>query len=380
MKKIMIAAMAIALAVLPLTPATAQKHKGRTDKPIFTKTAASDGRITFVGRTQTNGDCVSFDWTGCYLRIKFNGPFLSIRASETGKSYFNVWLDSSTDKTPDKVISISGKDTTIILANGKDFSAKGTLSPHDVTIQKRTEGGSKTTIMEFTTKGAVLQADSLKSRQIEFIGDSYTCGYGTEAKKGEHFKLETENVNYSYAPIVARYFDADYAIIAHSGMGIARNYNDAGKGYYMPDRYLHTFDVAGTDKWNADSAAFRPAMTVILLGTNDFSTGRQPSQNMFVGNYIRLIKEIKANYGENYPILCTAAKGDVNIFEYVRSAVEKCGLKNVHYMGYGDAVFSEDEYGADWHPNYKAHRKIAHSIIPYISTLTGWEMDENGVK
>lgn len=382
MKKIIFVSAAITLALLmSTTTATAQKFKGRTDKNAFTKTVASDNRITFIGRTQVIGNDVSFDWTGTYARVKFNGLFLSVRVSDTKKDYYNVWLDSSTDKTPDKVISIAGNDTTIVLFGGSDFAAKGTLNPHEVIIQKRTEGEQGTTTFhEFITKGAVLQADPLKGRQIEFIGDSYTCGYGTEAQMGEHFKPETENVNYSYAPIVSRYFNADYTIIAHSGIGITRNYNDNGKGYYMPDRYLQTFDVHNKDKWKADSSTFKPAITVILLGTNDFSTGRQPIEKYFIKNYTRLLNEIKANYGADHTILCTAAKGDANLFEYVRAAAEQCGLKNVQYMGYGLAVFAEDEYGADGHPNYKAHRKIAHSVIPYISTLTGWELAPDGVR
>jgi len=139
MKKIIFVSAAITLALLmSTTTATAQKFKGRTDKNAFTKTVASDNRITFIGRTQVIGNDVSFDWTGTYARVKFNGLFLSVRVSDTKKDYYNVWLDSSTDKTPDKVISIAGNDTTIVLFGGSDFAAKGTLNPHEVIIQKRT--------------------------------------------------------------------------------------------------------------------------------------------------------------------------------------------------------------------------------------------------
>jgi hypothetical protein len=76
MKRIILALAAITLAFsMSTTTASAQKFKGRTDKPAFTKTAASDSKITFIGRTQVNGNDVSFDWTGTYARIKFNGLF-----------------------------------------------------------------------------------------------------------------------------------------------------------------------------------------------------------------------------------------------------------------------------------------------------------------
>jgi hypothetical protein len=39
----------------------------------------------------------------------------------------------------------------------------------------------------------------------------------------------------------------------------------------------------------------------------------------------------------------------------------------------------EDELGASWHPNYKGQKKVAMSLIPYISTLTGWPLEEKAV-
>ena len=59
------------------------------------------------------------------------------------------------------------------------------------TIQKRNEGRQgRLTFKGLCTDGEFLQARSLKDRKIEAIGDSYTCGYGTEGKdRSEGFKL-----------------------------------------------------------------------------------------------------------------------------------------------------------------------------------------------
>ena len=54
-----------------------------------------------------------------------------------------------------------------------------------------------------------------------------------------------------------------------------------------------------------------------------------------------------------------------------------CGLSNLTYVGLTRGIHNEeDELGASWHPNYKGHIKVASSVIPYISTITGWEMEE----
>jgi len=376
MKRFITCAFALVLAGTVLFAAT----------PKETETPASDKKITFVGRTLTQGNDVSFDWTGVYVKVKFTGSYLAIKVSDTGKNLFNVWLDKPTSESADKLITTEGNDSVIVLFDENDFKAiygkKLPTTPHEVIIKKRNEGEQgTTTIHSFVTKGEILQSEGLKARMIEFIGDSYTCGYGTEGLAAtERFRPETENSNYSYAAIVSRYFDADYYVVAHSGMGICRNYNDKFADILMPDRYENTFDMNREIKWDASKSDFKPAVTVILLGTNDFSVSKQPSLSSWKNNYTSLLKKIKANYGDNHPILCQAAKGDYMLYEYIREAVQSCGLTNVYYMGYGDGVFSDSEYGSDWHPNYSAHKKISSQCIPYISTLTGWPLEAKEIK
>ncbi len=354
---------------------------------------ASDSRITYIGRTLTDGQTVSFDWTGVYMRVRFQGASLSLKASDTKKNYYNVWIDGESSdpnavmaREPDKIISIAGKDTTIVIFSESEmkeaFGKKAAASPHQVTLQKRTEGEQgTTTLVSFTTDGSFLQADAPKARVIEYVGDSYTCGYGSEnSVKTDPFKPETENQNKTYACIAARYFDAEQIVVAHSGMGIARNYNGNLNDRFMPDLYLRTFDQEKEPEWNADGCV-KPSITVIYLGTNDFSTGSQPARKRFVANYIRLMQEIKANYGEDYPILCVAPKNDLGMFDYIREAFLTCGLSNVHIMALTTEVHDADgDLGASYHPNYKGHTKKAFAIIPYISTITGWEMSGKEIK
>lgn len=349
---------------------------------------ASDSRITYIGRTEVKDGNVSFDWTGVYARVRFQGNSLSFKVSDTKKNYYNVWLDGSMDTTPDKVVAVHGSDTTIVIFSADELKArfgkdrKAARAPHQVILQKRTEGEQGiTTISEFITDGEFLQADAPKERVIEYIGDSYTCGYGTESPNTERFKPETENQNLTYACAVARYFDADQIVVAHSGMGIVRNYNSKFTDYCMPERYLQTFDGVKETQWDAKSSSVKPDITVIYLSTNDFSRGMQPAERLFVKNYIKLLKEIKDNYGEGHPILCMTPKHDYLMFEYIRKVVDSCGLRNVHIMTLTNSVHNNvEDMGADGHPNYNGHRKIAYTVIPYISTITGWEMNDNIVK
>lgn len=342
--------------------------------------SADDSRITYVGRTWVENHEVSFDWTATYIRFAFKGNQLALKVSDTHKNYYNVWIDKPMAAEPDQVIVVHGKDTVITL-----FAAKK-KGQHTVTIQKRTEGEQgTTTIHQVLVHGELTQAEPLKSRQLEFVGDSYTCGYGSENSVArDPFKPETENSSKTYAAILARYFDADYVAIAHSGMGIARNYNTKFAGWYMPDRYQQTFDMDSTmaKDWNAKQSNFKPAMTIIYLGANDFSVSMQPKYEAFAKHYNRLLKQIKENYGEDHPILCCTCKSHEYLFIYVRDMANACGLKNVTYLGCNPALHHDNDtdLGASSHPNYQGHQKLAHVFLPYVATLTGWELQDKPIK
>ena len=354
---------------------------------------ATDTRVTFVGRTAVEGTSVSFDWTATYFRVAFSGKSLTMKASDLKvgaadeaaaaklHNYYAVWIDSPTSADPHRIVEVKEGENIIELVD-PEYLKKNRRSVHEVIVQKRTEGEQgRTTIYEFTTDGQFMQAEQLRARQLEFIGDSYTCGYGIDAPtKEEKFSPETENASRSYAAIVSRYFGADYIAVAHSGMGIARNYNSKFPKWHMPDRYLQTFDMDSTqaNRWDATKSDFHPAMTVIYLGPNDFSVSLQPKYESYRDNYYRLIKSIKANYGEDHPVLCVAAKSYEYLGEYVRELAKNCGMKNVHYLVYCPAQHNHtnEDLGADVHPNYNGQKKKAYSIIPYIATITGWGLQD----
>lgn len=393
MKKIL----AFAAMLLLIMPAKA------ADKKIQeTVTPASDALVTYVGRTLVQDESVSFDWTATTIRVAFEGNYLAIDACDTHRNYYNVWIDKSPVAEPDKIIAIGkGDDKStfgsieannvyegrIEIVNEADFKTiygKKVPIQHFVTIQKRTEGEQGTTTVKgFITRGKLLQAAPVKPRLIEFVGDSYTCGFGSEnSVASDPFTPETENSSKSYAAIVSRYFNADRIVIAHSGMGIARNYNSNVSGWYMPERYTQTLDMNREEKWNAAEEGFKPDITLIYLGTNDFSVRLQPKESTFRKAYITLLRKIKENYGEAHPILCMSSTADENLYKYVHDAVVESGLKNVKWIDLTSGIHHTDDrdLGACSHPNYQGHKKIAHQVIPYIATLTGWELEDDMIK
>mgnify|MGYP002624342599 CR=1 FL=1 len=373
MKRLIVILMALSLSIPGVYAATE-------------KVPASDPRIVYLGRTLADASgSVSFDWSGTSARLGFSGKSLSVRLASRKTSWFNVWIDRPTSEEPDKVFGLSDEERIVSIIDAdylaRRFGKQARRHAGDVfkvTIQRRNEGrDGSVVIKEFICDGTISAGEGIRKRVIEFIGDSYTCGYGADTIGRESkYSPATENCNHSYCSIVARYFDADPVMIAHSGIGVARNSRDRDPGYTMVERYGQTFDMLREPLWDASKASFKPDITVIYLCTNDFEQKSQPHFSIFKKRYQELLGKVKANYGEDHPVLCVASRSDYYCTDYVRNSVDGCNLKNVAFAAFFESVINNGpDLGAQWHPNYAGHRKKAHVLIPYISTLTGWEMD-----
>ena len=336
---------------------------------------ANNEAIRYIGRFDfSNPQEVRFDWSGVYIQFNFKGTECAVKMNDTGHNYYNVFIDDQ----PSKTIDVKS-DTTIVIASRMEALV------HKIQIYKRTEGnqgiGSFKGIM-ISQKGEMLPWKEIPTRKIEFIGNSITCGYGTEGlSKSERFKPSTENNYLSYAPIMARAFKADYHIVAHSGMGVVRNYGYKEKvsPNAMPGRFERIFDEKEQPVW--DFKQWKPDMVVINLGTNDFSTNPFPDKEVFKAGYVKLINDVIKQYGE-LPVFCIVGPmTDEPCYSYVKELVEDFRStyhkSNVYFVGIPPYLMDPDkDLGSDTHPNYKGARKMAAHALPVISSILKW--DYNG--
>ena len=208
-------------------------------------------------------------------------------------------------------------------------------------MQKRTEGEQgRTTIHAFLLDrgGRLLPAAPAPGRHIEFIGNSLTCGYGTKGlSKDEPFKPQTENCNKAYACIIARYFDAEYVLVAHSGQGVVRNWADEKEtsDLSMRQRVLRTFDMDEEPQWNFRD--YTPDIVVIKLGTNDCSTGITPSKEAFGAAFAEMYGNLRGKYGA-VPILYVVPTGAEPFYGYLRTIMAGLDDRNLHCIMHFDGV------------------------------------------
>jgi len=333
--------------------------------------------FSYFGRTdQSDPKVVMFDWPGVYLRCAFTGKTLEIRIKGGTRDYFNVFVDDQPAKVihslTDSIFDVSG------------FPGNGT---HELLLTKRTEadmGVAHFYGIAIAPEAKILASKVKNIRRIEFIGNSITCGYGTEGLSGnERFKPETENSYYSYASIVARAFSADYTLIAHSGLGIIRNYNDKSKISTkllpMPSRFDRVLETDTVKKWNFKQAI--PDAVVINLGTNDYSTLPHPDKAVFKLHYIQLIEKVVEVYGR-IPVFCIVGPmTNEPCYSIVKEVVDDYNLTHndikVYFAGIPDGLLnSTNDLGSDGHPSYRGQRKTAACLVPLLANVLKWNYDD----
>jgi len=342
---------------------------------------ADNPAFSYFGRTdRSDPKAVRFDWPGVYLRCAFTGNTLELRLKGGTRDYYNVFVDNQ----PTRVIHTVADS----LFTFGGFQGKGT---HELLITKRTEadmGVGRFYGIGIAQNEKILPSAIKNQRKIEFIGNSITCGYGTEGLSGqEHFKPETENSYKSYASITARAFGADYSLIAHSGLGIIRNYNDKSKISVklppMPPRFDRVLDTDSVKKW--DFRQWVPDAVVINLGTNDYSTLPHPDKAVFKRQYERLIEKVVEVYG-SVPVFCVVGPmTNEPCYSIVKEVVDDYKLTHhdtrIYFAGIPDRLLNNtSDLGSDGHPSYRGQRKTAFSLVPLMANVLKWSYQDAEIR
>lgn len=334
-----------------------------------TSFAADDERIRTVGRFDFGDpEKPAFDWSAVGIEFAFSGTSLTIFL-EDGRNSYNVIVDGRSH-----VLKTEPGQDAYLVADGL---AEGN---HQFRITKRTEAYVGAAVF----KGGQIDGGALKrlpapaQRRLEFIGDSITTGYGNEGESPDcWFTPDTQNAEKSYAAVTAKALDAQYALIALSGLGVIRNLRadsdvSSQTAIDFIDRALglNPFVV-----WSPEQET--PDAVVINLGTNDYSSLPFPADEDFVEAYVALIRAVRARYPQAHifavagPLMLGPAP------RVIESSVEQYRAAAndvlVTYVLIEDNLErSAKDFGCDWHPNEHGHQKIAAQLAPVIADQLGW--------
>ncbi|HVZ28842.1 MAG TPA: GDSL-type esterase/lipase family protein [Asticcacaulis sp.] len=327
------------------------------------------GRVTGDGRQQ---------WPGVYFEGAFTGGGANIQLSDPVNAY-NIYLDG------DLVSHISPRPhlTTRVQS--------WTPGRHVVRIEKASEsqGSDAPLPTAYVTQrpaptglGPVdnslednhpLPPPPARPRQIEFIGDSYTVGYGNTSGKrqctGDEIQATTDTSK-AFGPLTAKHYNADYQINAYSGRGIVRNW-DGGAGVPMPVLYPYAlFD----GKTLPAPTAWTPQVIVIGLGTNDFSTQlhtgeKWPTRDAlhadYEATYVKFVQDLRTKNPKAFFILMASDQMDGEFQAEVKKVIASLqaqGESRIAFVGFSGL----DYMACNWHPSTADDGLISQNIIAFI--------------
>lgn len=212
-----------------------------------------------------------------------------------------------------------------------------------------------------------------RSREIEFIGDSHTVGYGNTSPKRECSEDQvwaTTDTSQGIAKRTAKRYDADYQVNAISGRGIVRNYNGSS-GDTLPQMYGYTlFDK----KQPVHDPNWHPEVIVVGLGTNDFSTPlnageRWKSRNElradFEATYVRFLEQLRSRNTHAYIILWATDLANGEIASESSKVVDRFHQAGDTRVGFV-LVRGLEFTACNYHPSLADDQAIANAITGYI--------------
>jgi hypothetical protein len=240
--------------------------------------------------------------------------------------------------------------------------AHGNLEIGDVSI----EGA------EFS-KAASHSTKCPKLHKMLAIGDSITAAYGVDGEWPCSFTAATENVDHSYATLVAAAVRAELSVVAWSGMGVVRNYGDPNQlsASPMPDYYNRTISTVPVSSNPEDGNYWQPSrfpadIVLVMLGTNDYSTQPAPTDEQFTSGLVDLLTRIIADYpaakGRIAAMCAPIAAG--NQCANIEKATQQAG---VHYVFITPDTLSGG-YGCDGHPNTVTQQNMADVVAPVVKS------------
>ncbi|MDY4191067.1 MAG: GDSL-type esterase/lipase family protein [Oscillospiraceae bacterium] len=361
----------------------------------------TEQNVRFFGRTLFRDGVWYFDMTGAGFEVRFFGTGLSARLvtdkaiSLSERAFLTVFVDGEEKEH----FPLKGKARWYPLASGLPEGE------HTLRLIKRSEARrSAAGVTELLPEGGGLlpPVPSGRSRKIEFIGDSITCGYGNTASELaiKFFSAEEDGLA-TYAALAAEALEADFHTVCASGWAVRKS----PYGGCLPEVYCKTDGFRFEEEW--DFSRFQPDLVVINLGTNDYAWYCYYAKNADLteksvarlGAEKKWLEEGETDDGDalltafrdayagflalvrqknpDAWILCTLGLMGCELEPQIKEAIAKSRLKRVSYfrLPYLSEVGGP---GGNGHPNLEAHRNAAELLAAHLRLRMGWENTSPG--
>ena len=337
-----------------------------------------------LGRTYITNDATWLGYSGAGAEFTYEGSILEVEIAGDYKLAKGE-VTEETEEAPRYAIYLDGEKvvdavlTSETSSNVHTLLAGTTVKTHTVRIVKLTTGFSHNVAIKGITinKGKTISATPAKDINIEFIGDSITCGLYTDTESTAN---QNSNATLSYAHIASEMLNADYSIVALGGASIF-----AKEDILISDLYGSTIakfgPIGGVETPIAyDFSKKQNDFVVINLGTNDrsaiYGDWNQPEYNeandiAFVAAYVEFLKTVRANNPDAH-IVCTVGPMTTQVQQDIQDAIYNYKQEtddhniSLHEMAAPNPTNDLDPTG---HPTAATHELLAEELYEHITAI-----------
>jgi hypothetical protein len=321
--------------------------------------------IQYTGRIDfTNPKLPRFWQPGVYIEAVFTGKECEIILNDemlwgVNHNYLQIVVDGVTMRIQTK----SRRDTIKVIPQTIAFS-------HSLLICKNTEANIGWLELVGLRCESLLAPPPKPLRRMEFIGNSITCGTGSDQSSiacGKGVWHDQHNAYLSYGAITARTLNAQYHLSAVSGIGLI--HSCCNMNVIMPQVYDKVSMRNDTISWNFSN--YQPDVVTVCLGQND---GKQDSA-IFSASYLAFLARLRTYYPAAEIICITSPMADQSLSLFMRTVITgivKEAVENGDQKVSSYFFTKQFSKGCDWHPDLSEHAEIAAGLVSYIKSRMKW--------
>lgn len=328
--------------------------------------AADHPLIQYTGRIDfTNPKLPRFWQPGVYISFRFKGNECELLLNDemmwgSNHNYIELIVDGNAVRLQTKTKSDTLSVTTHLSA----------VKEHTVIICKNTEANIGYMELAGIRCKELLQPLPKPKRKIECIGNSITCGTGSDVSEipcGKGKWQDQHNAWFSYGAVMARKLNAQFHLSSVSGIGLM--HSCCNMNITMPQVFDKVSMRNDSIQWNFTN--YQPDVVTVCLGQND---GIQ-DEATFCRNYVLFIQQLRAHYPNATFVLLSSPMASETLKDFMRKSIAAVikelkanGEQKVHAY-----IFNKQyKSGCDNHPSLEEHEQIAAELTTFISKTMNW--------